>query len=167
MRDKPIELHKVKGEDNPADLFTKHLVSRERIHGLLELFGCVYRGGRADKAPKMRAGIGTSKGEMLELKAEPGEEVMTWEGRLFRVDRTGGSEEELPQAFPTVNGLLPHLHDDLEDRFPKATAGPGAGDEEPSEDQELERRGETLGKNKARFGKTETHLLSDHFEHCV
>ena len=53
VRDKSIELYKVKGEDNPADLFTKHLASRDRIHRLLELFNCRYarwagRGGAAD-----------------------------------------------------------------------------------------------------------------------
>ena len=46
MRDKTTELVKVRGEENPADLCTKHLQSRERIHGLLALFGCYYADGR-------------------------------------------------------------------------------------------------------------------------
>ena len=32
VRGKKIELFKVRGEENPADLFTKHLVGREGIH---------------------------------------------------------------------------------------------------------------------------------------
>jgi hypothetical protein len=167
VRDKTFELYKVKGEDNPADLFTKHLTSRERVHNLLELFGCVYRSGRAEKAPKMRKDMGTSKGEMLKLTAELGEDVVTWQGRLFRADRAASGEEVLPEAFPTVNGLLPHLHDDLEDRFPRALAGPDAGDEEPEEDQELEKRGEELGKGKARFEKTKTRVARPDPERCV
>ena len=65
VRDKSIELYKVKGEDNPADLFTKHLASRDRIHRLLELFNCRYADGRAEAAPQMRKELGTSKGENL------------------------------------------------------------------------------------------------------
>ena len=76
VRDKTFELYKVRGEDNPADLFTKHLASRERIHDLLELLGCVYRNGRASKAPQMRAALGTSKGEMLTMKEEPAGDMM-------------------------------------------------------------------------------------------
>jgi hypothetical protein len=150
VRDKTFELYKVKGEDNPADLFTKHLVSRERVHNLLELFGCVYRDGRATKAPKMRTDVGTSKGELLKLKEELGEDIVTWEGRSFMADKSMG-EMVLPEAFHTMSGVLPHLHDDLEERFPRAYAGPGARDEEPEEDRNLESRGEALGTNRARF----------------
>ena len=61
---KDFEVGKVDGTKNPADLFTKHLTSRERIHNLLELFGCVYRDGRSSKAPQVREALGTSKGEI-------------------------------------------------------------------------------------------------------
>ena len=49
-----IVLKKVWGEVNPADLFTKHLPSREKVHQLLGLFGCEYRSGRAAAAPLLR-----------------------------------------------------------------------------------------------------------------
>ena len=51
--DHTIELVKVRGEENPADLFTKHLVGQDRIHGLLKLFGCSYGNGRAASAPQL------------------------------------------------------------------------------------------------------------------
>ena len=112
----------------------------------------------------MREGIGTSNGELLKLEAKLGEDVVTWRGRVFRTDKAKSDAETLPEAFPTENGLLPHLHSDLEERFPRALAGPGAGDEEPEENRELEKRGEALGKDKARFGKSEARQLTSNFE---
>ena len=60
VRDRSIELVKVRGDETPADLFTKLLVGQDRIHGLLRLFGCRYTDGRAASAPQQRAGAGTS-----------------------------------------------------------------------------------------------------------
>ena len=51
VRTKAIELRKVNGLVNPADLFTKHLSSSDRVGQLTELFNCEYRGGRAESAP--------------------------------------------------------------------------------------------------------------------
>ena len=51
VRTGAISVKKVWGEVNPADLFTKHLPSREKVHQLLGLFGCEYRSGRAAAAP--------------------------------------------------------------------------------------------------------------------
>ena len=54
VRTGAITLKKVWGEVNPADLFTKHLPSREKVHQLLGLFNCEYRTGRAAAAPLLR-----------------------------------------------------------------------------------------------------------------
>ena len=54
VRDKSIELRKVRGEVNPADLFTKFLSSKDRIDSLVLLFGCEFRGGRPASAPLLR-----------------------------------------------------------------------------------------------------------------
>ena len=54
VRTGAISLKKVWGEVNPADLFTKHLPSREKVHQLLGLFNCEYRTGRAAAAPLLR-----------------------------------------------------------------------------------------------------------------
>ena len=53
VRSGAIELRKVSGLVNPADLFTKHLNSRDRINQLVELFNCEYRDGRATTAPEL------------------------------------------------------------------------------------------------------------------
>ena len=51
-----VDLRKIDGEVNPADLLTKHSLSRERLEALVRLHGCEYIGGRADSAPQARAG---------------------------------------------------------------------------------------------------------------
>ena len=54
VRTKAIEVRKVRGDENPADLFTKHLPSKDKVHQLVRLFGCEYRDGRAAAAPLLR-----------------------------------------------------------------------------------------------------------------
>ena len=54
VRTGAIELRKVHGDVNPADLFTKHLSSRDRMNQLVQLFNCEYRDGRAESAPLLR-----------------------------------------------------------------------------------------------------------------
>jgi len=49
-----VDLRKVLGEENPADLQTKHGLSRERLEKLVKLHGCSYRGGRSEIAPLAR-----------------------------------------------------------------------------------------------------------------
>ena len=49
VRSKRIVVRKVRGDDNVADLFTKHLTSRDRISYLLSLLGCHYLDDRADR----------------------------------------------------------------------------------------------------------------------
>ena len=87
------------GKENRADLFTKHLQSRERIHGLLAFFGCYDADGRAEIAPQMRAGTGTTKGELLALA----ESTMKCEGFTFPAVEFEG--EMLPEAFPSQPGF--------------------------------------------------------------
>ena len=47
-----VDLRKVPGEENPADLFTKHSLSRDRLTMLVELHGCRYRGGACRVGPR-------------------------------------------------------------------------------------------------------------------
>ena len=51
-----VDLRKVLGEKNPADLMTKHGLSRERLEMLVKLHGCDYRDGRSGLAPLARTG---------------------------------------------------------------------------------------------------------------
>ena len=54
VRSGRIDLRKVLGEVNPADLFTKHSISRERLMKLVDIFDCRFQGGRASLAPLTR-----------------------------------------------------------------------------------------------------------------
>ena len=49
-----LEVRKIKGEINPADLYTKHLESKAKIEQLTQLFGGEFREGRAAAAPQLR-----------------------------------------------------------------------------------------------------------------
>jgi len=60
LRTKRFALHKVAGEANPGDLFTKHLSSRERVGALTKLLGCAFTSGRSELAPTMRQAAGTA-----------------------------------------------------------------------------------------------------------
>ena len=51
IRHRELEVRKIAGEENPADLYTKHLESKAKIAQLVGLCGGEYRGGRADAAP--------------------------------------------------------------------------------------------------------------------
>ena len=51
-----VDLRKVDGESNPADLLIKHSISRDRLDKLVKLHGCRYVDGRAANAPHMRSG---------------------------------------------------------------------------------------------------------------
>ena len=61
MRSNRFTLHKVDGSVNPADLFTKHVPSREKLGQLTRLFGCSFPGGRAESAPAMKQAAGDKK----------------------------------------------------------------------------------------------------------
>ncbi len=143
VRDGTIQLYKVRGEENPADLFTKHLVCRDRILSLLQLFGCAYRGGRAATAPKVRSDAGTSKGELLRLEAM-GAGLVEHDGHMFPTTECDG--ERVVEALPSNTGLLPHQHEDMEERFPRARACEALEDDDPVAHDGLEARGVRLGK---------------------
>ena len=58
VRSKDVDLRKVPGEANPADIFTKHSLTREKLMELTKLFASEYRGGRAESAAKTRTTAG-------------------------------------------------------------------------------------------------------------
>ena len=73
VRCKRVDLRKIPGETNPADLFTKHLASRERLAALVQLLGCEYRDGRAKAAPLTRTTEGgrATIGEAFVVEERP------------------------------------------------------------------------------------------------
>ena len=60
VRRKDIELRKIRGEMNPADLFTKHLPGEDKIKSLVKLLSCEFRGGRAATPSTSGSTIGSS-----------------------------------------------------------------------------------------------------------
>ena len=96
-------MRKVRGKVNPADLFTKHLPSKEKVHQLMGLFGCEYRTGRAQSAPLLRpAGSNGQQGSHLaDTDPLPTFEV-TAEGELH-------DETVLPHMYPddVIKKLFP------------------------------------------------------------
>ena len=126
VRTKAFQLRKVRGDVNPADLFTKHLSSREKVHSLTELFGCVFRTGRAESAPQLRRKMEVP----THVEEDEGMDAMV-------VDEF---EPNFTDMEPHDIAILPHDYDDAEmDRlFPVI----GAADEyrileyvhEPEED---------------------------------
>ena len=59
VRSKRIDLRKISGEENPADLLTKHSSSQAKLEYLVRLFGCRYCDGRPSSAPMLRRGEST------------------------------------------------------------------------------------------------------------
>ena len=70
LRNGEVELRKVKGEVNPADLFTRFIRARDNILQLLGLSGCEYRGGRAESAPRLRKNNDDGNGHARSLKVQ-------------------------------------------------------------------------------------------------
>ena len=54
VRCKRFTLRKVLGDENPADVFTKHIVGSEKLGTLMQLFDCKFLSGRAEAAPRLR-----------------------------------------------------------------------------------------------------------------
>ena len=118
--------------------------------------GCEYRQGRAGAAPLLREGAGTSKGELLSVQQEAESETILWEGRVFPFTTEDG--EKVPEAYRSKTGLLPHLHEDLDSRYPRARAAGEVDDPDPPGHDGLEARGDCIGRGAARYVKD----VSDH-----
>ena len=142
MRTKAISVRKVRGEVNPADLFTKHLPSREKVHQLMSLFGCEYRAGRAESAPLLRpAGSSGQQGSHLaDVDPLP----------TFVVAAEGEIHDEK---------LLPHLYPAGEIRrmFPKIDAAPPIQNSDDwSPEAEVEHEKQRKGARRAPAAGAET-----------
>ncbi len=155
VRDGSIELRKVRGDSNPADLFTKFLVGADKITALLKLFGCTYASGRPEAAPALRKTTGTQKGELLHVRSEgETEDLISWDGRLFPCEYwdPGNGDElvKIPNAYEHEPGLLPHEHLHHLELFPRARAVEARGDVDPPVGDSWEVRGIVVGREKGR-----------------
>ena len=139
VRTGAVELRKVKGTENPADLFTKHLTNAQCVEALLGLFGCEYRGGRAAVAPSLRSGAGTQAGAQLhvaDVAFEHGrrqdaavEEMVTIDGVTFPAVTHDG--DIVAEAWSYDQRALPHMQPREVFLFPKARACEEPGDVDP------------------------------------
>ena len=126
LREGGIELRKIRGEVNPADLFTKHLSSEERVRSLCALFGCRFAEGRAAGAPELRR-TGKERPLLSVQVHEVEGPTMKRDGYTYPSVRF--EEEAVPEAYLHDERVLPHLlRGDLSEMFPRALPA-----EEPKE----------------------------------
>ena len=114
VRSKRVDLRKVAGEVNPADLFTKHSLTRERLMGLTRLFGLEFQGGRAASAPQTRVSASTR-------------------ATLAEVMAVDSGHECVGEQDP----IMPHLSyskADLDEVHPPIKAVEADDDDEPNDD---------------------------------
>ena len=75
-----------------------------------------------------------------------------WCGHTFeKAMSVEGVDEALPEAYHSRTGLLPHQHEDLDSRFPRAVVGLPSLDEDPPSHDGLETRGRIIGQRVVRF----------------
>jgi hypothetical protein len=128
---------------NPADLFTKHLPGEDKVKSLVKLLSCEFRGGRAATAPRLRDEGAAATQELLTAD----EYFVQHEEKTFPAVEYEG--EFVVEAYAHTHDKLPHLHENLEDLFPRAVA---VEEEEEGEDTTpctFEVRGEALGNETA------------------
>ena len=121
VRCRRIDLRKVDGEVNPADIFTKHSLTRERLMKLVALFECAFLGGRAESAPKMRTNP-SGKTTMAEMNNVNGdgkggniETNKSWPTSSLNDD--DGQDEQPPPVMPHKD----HTPQQLDVAYPSLT----------------------------------------------
>jgi len=113
-----VEIRKVAGLVNPADLLTKYSLAKERISELIRLLGCYFGEGRPVQAPALR------------------------EGQVQRLTMAEAEQQGLTAAITEAElgmPIMPHLSlscEQLDDLYPAMLAPPEADD--PDMDQDAE-----------------------------
>ena len=107
VRSGRIDLRKVLGEVNPADLFTKHSISRDRLMKLVDLFDCKFLGGRASSAPLTRTQSSdkVKVADVCEMSIDP-DPIMP---------HTVYTLEEMNELYPSVEVPEDDIGEDLVD----------------------------------------------------
>ncbi len=117
VRSRRVDLRKVAGEGNPADLCTKHLASRDKVLQLVRLMGCECRGGRATTAPLTRR-TQSGKSQIAEADARSLESLGETSPQMPHLDL---NREELDRRYPTLSVPqdVDDGHEDLWDSWDK------------------------------------------------
>ena len=147
VRGGDLEIRKVRGEVNPADLFTKHLSSEERVTNLMKLFGCRYADGRSKEAPQLRRDTGVQHTGVLACEIDNTSDMVIQDGYAYKVsivEDFGG--QRVPEAYLHDVTVLPHqIKGDIAAVFPRALAADEL-EETPETIEPLEARGIEIGK---------------------
>ena len=96
-----MDLRKVTGDVNPADLFTKHSLSRERLKKLVSIYNSHFCDGRAASAPLLRREVAAKKTISDADLAAVDENAHA--DAFFPHLRYGG--EELDRLYPPVEAV--------------------------------------------------------------
>ena len=111
VRLKRVNLRKVPGESNPADLLTKHSLSRDRLEMLVELFGCKFVDGRAGSAPLQRKGA-SEKATMASTGQAPSAVAAAAEPQPPVLPHVTLAPDEMDKQYPPMSAPP---HDELDD----------------------------------------------------
>ena len=151
VRNRRIDLRKVDGAENPADLLTKHSLSRDRFLDLVGLYECQYRDGRAESAPQLRTSD-SSKATMASGTC----------GRMI-APIEGGPEGQEEEMVEEVAPWIPHLalsDEDIDRRFPSLVAPDDEGlddiirDEDDAMLQHGIKMANDISENMLKYGRT-------------
>ena len=127
VRSGRVDLRKVAGSENPADLLTKHSLSREKLIELTGLYSCRHIEGRAESAPKVKQG---SSGRTLVAEADDVDtgtvaaECQNHISSLAHLNRIGASQQHREPIERDVP-WMPHCCFEnlaLGERFPPMVA---------------------------------------------
>jgi hypothetical protein len=97
VRSRRVDLRKIRGEVNPADLFTKHLPSAEKVGSMVRLHGCAFASGRASTAPMTRT---TETGKKTIAEADLNAAENEHECTMPHLEYNG---EALDMVYPSVS----------------------------------------------------------------
>ncbi len=137
-----VEIRKVAGLVNPADLLTKFSLSKERISELIRLLGCYFGEGRPSQAPALR------------------------EGQVQRLTMAEAEQQGLTAAITEAElamPIMPHVslsREQLDALYPAMVAPPEADDPDMDQDEhdvvytEGMKIAEKVNQDMANFGRT-------------
>ena len=120
VRSKRLQLKKAPGTANPADVFTKHSLSRDKLLELVKLFDCRFTSGRAATAPALRQDLGTKT------------TMADYNDGLNRVDE-GEDNDEQPTTIP--HNI--YNREQLDAEYPSLGAPPDVDDHDHEESEQL------------------------------
>ncbi len=116
-----VEVRKVPGVSNPADLLTKHSLSKERILELMRLIGCSFRDGRPEAAPQLRQGQ-CKQQTMADAEADGlTDTIAEVELLMPMVPHVAMTPAELDKHYPPLIAPSELDNPDLDDHAPDAS----------------------------------------------